>query len=73
AYDNILYDPQGNMVNPAGSVLDMIGNARNATNGQITVGNNQYNAGASFYPNCVIQLLNNYNKVSDHMPVVIEF
>jgi hypothetical protein len=63
AYDNLLFN-----FNPGvpvhQSVLDLIGNARDFSGGGAPV---------AMYPGSLVALLNNYNKVSDHMPTVLEF
>ncbi|MCB0429497.1 MAG: hypothetical protein H6585_02525 [Flavobacteriales bacterium] len=62
AYDNLLF----NFAAPMGTtqlVADVIANARDMTQ----------NPPTALYPGNLVALVNNYNKVSDHLPVVIEF
>ncbi len=64
AYDNLLYNFS---VAPGGIseyVLDLIGNARNVSQPLNPV---------ALYPNNLVAVLNNYNKVSDHLPMIIEY
>jgi hypothetical protein len=64
AYDNMLFDFNATApVNINGYVLDLIGNARNVS----------LPVAAPLYPNNVVAVLNNYNKVSDHLPMIMEF
>lgn len=61
AYDNLLrnFNPTGVSQN----VLDTIGNARNVTVSPAT----------PLYPTNVVMVLNNFNIVSDHLPITMQF
>jgi hypothetical protein len=62
-YDNILYKLPGVGGGIRTNVLDLIGNARNVS----------VNPAMPLYPNNVKATSNNYWKVSDHLPVVLEY
>lgn len=62
AYDNIIFNANLNQGNTGQLVVDMIGNARNMNANPIVV----------IPVNNPSAVLNAYNKVSDHLPVVIE-
>jgi hypothetical protein len=62
AYDNLLFNYQAQLEEDE-RVLDLIGNARRMT----------VDPPVPLYPASRVSLLNNYNSVSDHMPMVLEF
>ncbi|MCB0628204.1 MAG: hypothetical protein R2824_25585 [Saprospiraceae bacterium] len=66
AYDNIIFNKSLTTGNSAETVVDMIGNARNmnATGTPIVFGSS---------PATSRSILSMFNKVSDHLPVVIEW